>query len=236
MDVIRGGNTHNVRTTELVVGDIVLLPWGKLIPADGYLISGDGLRVDESSLTGEPEPVAKGAADPWLMSNCAVVQGSGRMLVAAVGEHTQWGETLKGLQAAEFEATPLQEDLGNIVVGISKFGLAFGVITFFVLAIYWAVDVGTIMYETAWSDTYIRGIIDALIIGITLLVVGIPEGLPLAVIISLAYSMKAMTKDNNLVRHLQVRCLWFVLVCAHLSRLARQWGERPTFARTRRAR
>ena len=59
------------------------------------------------------------------------------------------------------------------------------------------------MGQTAWSDSYIRGIIDALIIGITLLVVGIPEGLPLAVIISLAYSMKAMTKDNNLVRHLQ---------------------------------
>lgn len=75
--------------------------------------------------------------------------------------------------------------------------------TFFVLAIYWAVDVATIMSQTAWSDSYIRGIIDALIIGITLLVVGIPEGLPLAVIISLAYSMKAMTRDNNLVRHLQ---------------------------------
>ncbi len=125
--------------------------------------------------------------------------------MAAVGRHTEWGRTLQGLQEAEVEQTPLQKDLGAIVIGISKFGLFFGVLTFFVLAIYWAVDVGTIMYQTAWSDSYIRGIIDALIIGITLLVVGIPEGLPLAVIISLAYSMKAMTKDNNLVRHLQVR-------------------------------
>jgi magnesium-transporting ATPase (P-type) len=113
----------------------------------------------------------------------------------------------------------------------------FGVVTFFVLAIYWAIDVATIMGTTAWSDSYIRGIVDALIIGITLLVVGIPEGLPLAVIISLAYSMKAMTKDNNLVRHLQVTRLCFVFLSfANYTRLARRWEERRTFVQTRQER
>ena len=201
--VIRGGNIEEVRTNELVVGDVVVLEWGKFVPADGYLISGDQLKIDESSVTGEAEPVSKSFSDPWLMSNCSVTQGSGRMLVGAVGKRTEWGRTLMGLQEQEFEETPLQKDLGKIVIGISLFGGFFGVITFFVLAIYWAIDTATLMTTTAWSDTYIRGIVDALIIGITLLVVGIPEGLPLAVIISLAYSMKAMTKDNNLVRHLQ---------------------------------
>lgn len=201
--VVRGGSPLEVRTNEVVVGDIVLLEWGKFIPADGYLISGDSLKVDESSVSGEAEPVGKSANDPWLMTNCSVTQGSGRMLVGAVGEHTEWGRTLQNLQESDFEETPLQQDLGEIVIGISKFGAFFGTITFFVLAIYWAVDTGDLISVTAWSDTYIRGIVDALIIGITLLVVGIPEGLPLAVIISLAYSMKAMTKDNNLVRHLQ---------------------------------
>lgn len=219
MQVLRGGETLEVDTTEVVVGDVVILEWGKYIPADGYLISGEQLRVDESSVTGEAEPVAKRLGeDVWLMANCPVVAGSGKMLVGGVGVHTEWGKTLLSLQEVEPEDTPLQQDLAELVEGISKFGLIFGVLTFIVLAIYWAIDVSNVIRVAGWSNEFIQPIVDALIIGITVLVVGIPEGLPLAVIISLAYSMKvvcfllffwshrcckAMTKDNNLVRHLQ---------------------------------
>ncbi len=77
-------------------------------------------QVDESSLTGEAEPVSKGPQDPWVMTNCAVVQGSGKMLVGAVGANSEWGRTLLTLQEAEFEETNLQKDLGAIVVAISK--------------------------------------------------------------------------------------------------------------------
>jgi P-type E1-E2 ATPase len=194
----------------VLVGDIVVLRYGQFVPCDGFLISGNELKINESSVTGESVPLSKGANDPWLMTSCPIEQGSGLMIATAVGRNTEWGRTLLQLQQSDFEETPLQKDLGDIVIGISKFGLFFGVITFFVLTIYWAIDTADIMTITAWQDSYVRGLIDALIIGITLLVVGIPEGLPLAVIISLAYSMKAMTKDNNLVRHLQV--CWRLLI------------------------
>ena len=197
--VVRNGETIELDTTEIVVGDLVLLEWGQFVPADGYLIRGDQLKVDESSVTGETEPVSKSIDDPFLLTNTAVAQGGGRMLVGACGSHTEWGRTLMLLRAADVEETPLQKDLNGIVRGLSIFGLIFGVLTFFVLAIYWAVDTAELISMTAWRDSYIQGLIEAIIIGVSLLVVGIPEGLPLAVIISLAYSMKAMTKDNNLV-------------------------------------
>lgn len=201
--VVRGGETVEIDANTVLVGDVVILDWGKFVPADGYCIASDGMRVDEASVTGEAEPVAKGPKDPWLMANTSVTSGSGKMLVGAVGASTEWGITLMGLQEAETEDTPLQQDLESMVVAIGVLGLVMGVAVFYILAIYWAVDVGTLMETTAWQNEYIRPIVDALIIGITLLVVGIPEGLPLAVIISLAYSGKKMAEENNLVRHLQ---------------------------------
>ena len=201
--VVRNGVTSEVPTTDVVLGDVVFLDWGKALPADGFVIQSDEMKVSESSVTGEAEPVSKGIQDPWLMCNTTVVMGTGKMLVTAVGAKTEWGSTLLQLQETKMEETPLQIDLEKIVVAISRLGAIGGVILFFVLAIYWAVDTATFIHETAWQSFYVNGIVEALIVSITLLVVAIPEGLPLAVIISLAYSMKAMTKDQNLVRHLQ---------------------------------
>ncbi len=225
--VVRGGAPVEIPTTEIVAGDVVVLDWGKAVPADGYVILSDDMKVcvlflfllfffffffffflriikkvDESSVTGEPEPVSKNFKDPWLMANTNVINGRGKMLVTATGPRTEWGQTLSMLQEAEADATPLQEELEGMVIAIGKMGLGFGVTTFYVLAIYWAIDAANAIAENGWQDQFITPLIDALIIGITLLVVGIPEGLPLAVVISLAFSMKAMTQDNNLVRHL----------------------------------
>ncbi len=202
--VVRGGREEEVQTTQLVVGDLVVLELGKFVPADGVVVMSGELKVDEASMTGESEPTSKGAEDPLMLTNTSVIAGTGTMLVTAVGPNTEWGATLRRMQESPLEETPLQAQLGATVLAIGKVGLAVGVLTFLILGIYWFVDTLALVREDAWHGSYVRGIVDALIIGITLLVVGIPEGLPLAVIISLAYSMKAMTKDNILVRHLEV--------------------------------
>ena len=203
IQVIRGGAEIELPTTDVLVGDVVVLECGKYVPADGYVVHSSELRVDESSMTGESEPVIKGSLDPWLIANTSVVGGSGRMLVGSVGERTEWGRTLLRMQEAGNEETPLQGQLNEMVLAIGKFGFFMGSVTFLILFAFWAVDTYFLVLKTAWSWSYLRGIVDALIIAVTLLVVGIPEGLPLAVIISLAYSMKAMTKDNILVRHIE---------------------------------
>jgi Ca2+-transporting ATPase len=129
------------------------------------------------------------------------------MLVGATGERTEWGRMMQQMQEMEVEDTPLQIQLNAMVVAIGRMGLVGGVMTFFILGIFWTLDTYALIGETAWSNAYLRGLVDALVIGISVLVVGIPEGLPLAVVISLAYSMKAMTKDNLLVRHLEASVL-----------------------------
>jgi Ca2+-transporting ATPase len=201
--VVRGGKPKELLVEDILAGDVVILDWGKAVPADGFLISADDMKVDEASVTGEAEPVKKDARDRWLLANTTVVAGSGKMIVSATGPRTEWGRTLLQLQEVDQEDTPLQEALGGMVVVIAKVGLLFGVMTFFILAIYWAIDTADLISFTTWHDEYVRGLIDAFIIGITLLVVGIPEGLPLAVMIALAYSVKAMIEDQCLVRHLQ---------------------------------
>ena len=94
--VIRGGFTKEVKSADVLVGDVVLLDWGKAVPADGFVISADDMKVDEASVTGEPEPVSKNRKDPWLMANTNVVNGSGKMLVTATGPRTEWGRNLAG--------------------------------------------------------------------------------------------------------------------------------------------
>jgi Ca2+-transporting ATPase len=152
-------------------------------------------------MTGESHSRSKQSGH-LMLAHTTVESGQGKMLVCMTGINTVWGKILAKMDEIEEEKTPLQEDLESTVVILTKLGLLFGVVTFFVLAIYWAVDTATVVYETAWMGNYIDGLIDALIIGIVLLVIGIPEGLPLAVIVSLAYSMSAMTRDNLLVRRL----------------------------------
>uniref|UniRef100_A0A8C3G915 Calcium-transporting ATPase n=1 Tax=Cyclopterus lumpus TaxID=8103 RepID=A0A8C3G915_CYCLU len=273
--VIRKGQVIQIPVAELVVGDIAQIKYGDLLPADGILIQGNDLKIDESSLTGESDQVRKSMEkDPMLLSGTHVMEGSGRMVVSAVGLNSQTGiiftllgasesdeekkvkksktrgkaeptrqsvenikktktqdgialeiQPLKSEEAAESEekedkeeAKPvkkvnvtkkeksvLQGKLTKLAVQIGKAGLIMSAVTVIILILFFVIDTFGIQGRT-WvaecTPIYIQYFVKFFIIGVTVLVVAVPEGLPLAVTISLAYSVKKMMKDNNLVRHL----------------------------------
>ncbi|KAJ7994453.1 hypothetical protein DPEC_G00249420 [Dallia pectoralis] len=302
--VIRGAQVIQLPVADIVVGDIAQIKYGDLLPADGVLIQGNDLKIDESSLTGESDHVKKTAdRDPMLLSGTHVMEGSGRMLVTAVGVNSQTGiiftllgagevgeeekkekkgktvedgqpnadsvhlsdqpiatigidatggkapgnaylvngkmqdgnmensqtkvkkqdgaaamemQPLKSAEGGETEEkkktnvskkekSVLQGKLTKLAVQIGKAGLVMSAITVIILVLYFAVD-NFVLQKRPWltecTPIYVQYFVKFFIIGVTVLVVAVPEGLPLAVTISLAYSVKKMMKDNNLVRHL----------------------------------
>ncbi|KAM6928072.1 plasma membrane calcium-transporting ATPase 2 isoform 4-T4 [Xenentodon cancila] len=304
--VVRGSQVIQLPVADIVVGDIAQIKYGDLLPADGVLIQGNDLKIDESSLTGESDHVKKSAdKDPMLLSGTHVMEGSGRMVVTAVGVNSQTGiiftllgagveeeekkekkgeavedghqntdcshpsihpiatiatdgaasinapgsaslingkmqdgnmennqikvkkqdgaaamemQPLKSAEGGEAdekerkkvsapkkEKSVLQGKLTKLAVQIGKAGLLMSAITVIILVLYFAID-NFVMKKHSWmpecTPIYIQYFVKFFIIGVTVLVVAVPEGLPLAVTISLAYSVKKMMKDNNLVRHL----------------------------------
>ncbi|XP_029333480.1 plasma membrane calcium-transporting ATPase 4 isoform X3 [Mus caroli] len=260
--IIRNGQLIQLPVAEIVVGDIAQIKYGDLLPADGILIQGNDLKIDESSLTGESDHVKKTPdKDPMLLSGTHVMEGSGRMVVTAVGVNSQTGIIFTLLGASEEEEdddkkkkgkkqgapenrnkaktqdgvaleiqplnsqegidsedkekkitripkkekSVLQGKLTRLAVQIGKAGLIMSVLTVVILILYFVVD-NFVIQRRAWlpecTPVYIQYFVKFFIIGVTVLVVAVPEGLPLAVTISLAYSVKKMMKDNNLVRHL----------------------------------
>ncbi|XP_051932239.1 plasma membrane calcium-transporting ATPase 1-like isoform X3 [Hippocampus zosterae] len=251
--VIRKGQVIQISVSEMVVGDIAQIKYGDLLPADGILIQGNDLKIDESSLTGESDHVRKSLEkDPMLLSGTHVMEGSGRMVVSAVGLNSQTGiiftllgagendeekkakktktqdgialeiQPLKSEEAAESEEkeevkpvkkvivpkkekSVLQGKLTRLAVQIGKAGLIMSAVTVIILILYFVIDTFGIQGRSWTSECtpiYIQYFVKFFIIGVTVLVVAVPEGLPLAVTIALAYSVKKMMKDNNLVRHL----------------------------------
>ncbi|XP_022604105.1 plasma membrane calcium-transporting ATPase 2 isoform X7 [Seriola dumerili] len=248
--VVRGSQVIQLPVSDIAVGDIAQIKYGDLLPADGVLIQGNDLKIDESSLTGESDHVRKSAdKDPMLLSGTHVMEGSGRMVVTAVGVNSQTGiiftllgagteeeekkekkvkkqdgaaamemQPLKSAEGGEAdekerkkvstskkEKSVLQGKLTKLAVQIGKAGLLMSAITVIILVLYFAIDT-FVMQKRPWmpecTPIYIQYFVKFFIIGVTVLVVAVPEGLPLAVTISLAYSVKKMMKDNNLVRHL----------------------------------
>lgn len=194
--VIRGGEEALVSNLNLVVGDVLVIDTGDKVTADGLLIEGHDLVVDEAALTGESEPVKKRPnRDIWCRSGTQVTEGDGKVLIVATGGNSEWGKTLQ-LVAGEGDETPLQEKLGVLAAAIGKLGLIVAVLSFIVLLIRWMVDEGGFPISKVNED----GPIQFFLFAVTIVVVAVPEGLPLAVTISLAYSMKKMMKDNNFVR------------------------------------
>uniref|UniRef100_A0A8C4I8H6 Calcium-transporting ATPase n=1 Tax=Dicentrarchus labrax TaxID=13489 RepID=A0A8C4I8H6_DICLA len=246
--VVRGGQVIQIQVSELVVGDIAQVKYGDLLPTDGVLIQSNDLKIDESSLTGESDHVKKSLdRDPMLLSGTHVMEGSGKMLVTAVGVNSQTGIILMLLGASEeeekrgaekeredgqenkdgasVEMTPLNEDgepekktslpkkeksvlqgkLTKMTVQIGKAGLFMSALTVIILIVRFLIDtfwIQAVPWNTECIPIYVQFLVKFFIIGVTVLVVAVPEGLPLAVTISLAYSVKKMMKDNNLVRHL----------------------------------
>ncbi|XP_034074764.1 plasma membrane calcium-transporting ATPase 1a isoform X4 [Gymnodraco acuticeps] len=269
--VVRGGQVIQIPVAEIVVGDVAQIKYGDLLPSDGVLIQGNDLKIDESSLTGESDLVKKTLEkDPMLLSGTHVMEGSGKMLVTAIGVNSQTGiiftllgsaeddeeeeeekkkekeekkkqrknkkqegaaenrkkakaqdgaamemqplnseeadaEERKKSNTSKKEKSVLQGKLTKLAVQIGKAGLVMSAITVIILVVLFVVDtfwIQNLPWVKDCTPIYIQFFVKFFIIGVTVLVVAVPEGLPLAVTISLAYSVKKMMKDNNLVRHL----------------------------------
>ncbi|MCH5218115.1 MAG: calcium-translocating P-type ATPase, PMCA-type [Muribaculaceae bacterium] len=202
--VIRDDHPMQVPKKEIVVGDIVVLNTGEEIPADGELLEAISLNVDESTLTGEP--MAHKTTDPsqfdpdatfpsnHVMRGTKVMEGHGIMRVLAVGDATENGKVFVAAQIDDSVKTPLNEQLDGLGKLISRISYAIAIL----------IVIGrTIIYFAHEGFDWIAFItyfLETLMIAVTLIVVAVPEGLPMAVTLSLAYSMRRMLKTNNLVR------------------------------------
>ncbi|VAH87901.1 hypothetical protein VPH35_064662 [Triticum aestivum] len=202
VQVTRSGYRQKLSIYELLVGDIVHLSIGDQVPADGLFVSGFSLLINESSLTGESEPVAVNAENPFLLSGTKVQDGSCKMLVTTVGMRTQWGKLMATLSEGGDDETPLQVKLNGVATIIGKIGLVFAVVTFAVLTE--SLFRRKIMDGSylSWSGDDALELLEFFAIAVTIVVVAVPEGLPLAVTLSLAFAMKKMMNDKALVRHL----------------------------------
>jgi len=202
VQVTRNGFRQRLSIYDLLPGDVVYLAIGDQVPADGLFISGFSLLINESSLTGESEPVAVSEDNPFLLSGTKVQDGSCKMLVTTVGMRTQWGKLMDTLSEGGDDETPLQVKLNGVATIIGQIGLFFAVITFIVLS----QGLFSKKYHErmllSWSGDDALELLEHFAIAVTIVVVAVPEGLPLAVTLSLAFAMKKMMNDKALVRHL----------------------------------
>lgn len=202
IQVTRDGCRQKLSIYDLLPGDIVHLAIGDQVPADGLFISGYSAIIDESSLTGESEPIHVNLEHPFLCSGTKVQDGSLKMLVTTVGMRTQWGKLMATLSEEGDDETPLQVKLNGVATVIGKIGLFFAVVTFAVMV--QGLFSRKLQDGSTWSlsgDDALQ-ILEFFAIAVTIVVVAVPEGLPLAVTLSLAFAMKKMMNDKALVRHL----------------------------------
>ncbi|GMP97540.1 hypothetical protein CsSME_00045757 [Camellia sinensis var. sinensis] len=202
VQVTRDGYRQKVEIYDLVVGDIVHLFIGDQVPADGLFISGYSLVIDESSLSGESEPVNICKENPFLLGGTMVQDGSGMMLVTTVGMRTEWGKLMETLSEGGDDETPLQVKLNGVATIIGKIGLGFAVLTFLVLIGRFLLEKAIHHEFTDWSSSDALELLNYFAIAVTILVVAVPEGLPLAVTLSLAFAMKKLMDERALVRNL----------------------------------
>lgn len=200
VQVTREGFRQKVSIYDLVVGDIVNLSIGDQVPADGVFVSGHSLSVDESSLSGESEPVNVSQEWPFLLSGTKVQDGSGKMLVTSVGMRTEWGRLMDTLSEGGDDETPLQVKLQGVATIIGKIGLAFAILTFLVLTSRFSIEKAVDTGISHWSSNDALKLVNFFAIAVTIVVVAVPEGLPLAVTLSLAFAMKKLMNDKALVR------------------------------------
>ncbi len=206
VQLIRDGRPVQVPKKDVVVGDIVVLNTGNDIPADGRLLEAVSLNVDESTLTGEP--ICHKTTDPAQFDHDAtfpsdrvlrgtkVMEGHGIMEVTAVGDATENGKVFEAAQIDDSVKTPLDEQLDRLGRLISRMSYVIGIL----------VVVGRIIMYFANVDfewmSFMAYVLQSLMLAVTLVVCSVPEGLPMAVTLALAYSMRRMLRTNNLVRKL----------------------------------
>ena len=250
--VIRNGNPNDISSDDLLVGDLVFIMVGDILPADLLLVDGNGIKMDESALTGESDALKKEVYDkcieslknvkntkppsPLMLSGTFCIEGTGSAIVIAVGDHSQKGIIRRTVDNAQENAkTPLEEKLEDIAEKIGYFGMAAGIITLVALFIRFGVSYVSDMkeykkssFEQALYSSYLSfepnkqkdddfmstvnavltnpkknvtgQILDIIMLCVSIIVVAIPEGLPLAVTLSLAFSIKKLMDQQNLVR------------------------------------
>lgn len=229
--VMRDGRIQEIARREVVVGDVVIVETGDEVPADGHLFASRGLQVDESSLTGEthtdksapgasPTPFNAGenkashapsergenlAGEAYpsymLLRSSMILNGSGRMQVTAVGDATEIGKVAR--EATELTAlkTPLNQQLDRLAKLISKIGSCVSALAFLAFLVH------DMLTNSLWhTDDYVgmaEVVLRYFMMAVTLIVMAVPEGLPMAVTLALALNMRRMLRSNNLVRKLQ---------------------------------
>lgn len=205
VSVIRCGEETQILNTEVLVGDILTLKSGDRVAADGFYINGHNLKVNNSQETGESCAVSVDEKKPWVLGGGAVESGDGHVLVAAVGPNSQSGSRMLDIQkmSEAREQSPLEKKLDKVAVMLTYIGLAGALLTFIVLLIFWIIDVVDKKKKAGkFEAKWLNDLVNKFMIGVTIFICAVPEGLPLAVTLSLGFSMKKMMKDNNFVRHL----------------------------------
>ncbi|KAL6816170.1 calcium P-type ATPase [Trichoderma camerunense] len=213
--VVRSGATMELSVYDVMVGDVIHLEPGDMIPADGVLIEGFDVKCDESQATGESDIIRKRAADevyeaienheslkkmdPFIQSGARVMEGVGTYMATSTGIYSTYGKTLMSLNE-DPDATPLQNKLNVIATYIAKLGGAAGLLLFIVLFIEFLVR---LPHDNGTPAEKGQDFLNIFIVVVTIVVVAVPEGLPLAVTLALAFATTRMLKDANLVRHLK---------------------------------
>ncbi len=208
--VIRNNNVCQVPRKDIVVGDIILLSAGEEVPADAELLECMNLTMNESSLTGEPQCAKttneadfdKDATYPsnHIMKGCTVMEGDCIARVFAVGDATACGKVFEAAQVKDGDATPLSEKLDQLADLITKASYAIAGLIIVGRLVVFGIQTG---YHFADADAiinFVSYLLNSFMIAVTLVVVAVPEGLPMAVTLSLAFSMKRLMKQNTLPR------------------------------------
>ncbi|KAH7132844.1 hypothetical protein EDB81DRAFT_806577 [Dactylonectria macrodidyma] len=217
VNVIRSGKSQEISVLDVLVGDVMHLAIGDIVPVDGIFIEGSAVKCDESSATGESDLLKKVPAaevfqaiqkpdgqnvekmDPFIISGSKVNEGTGKFIVTAVGVNSSYGRISMSLRT-EQEDTPLQKKLNVLADWIAKFGAGAALLLFIVLFIKFCAGLPN---NHGTPSEKGQEFMDLFIVSVTVVVVAVPEGLPLAVTLALSFATVKMLRDNNLVRVLK---------------------------------
>ncbi|KAF7553258.1 hypothetical protein G7Z17_g3782 [Cylindrodendrum hubeiense] len=217
VNVIRSGKSQEISVLDILVGDVMHLATGDIVPVDGIFIEGSSVKCDESSATGESDLLKKVPAaevfqaiqkldakdaeklDPFIISGSKVNEGTGKFIVTAVGVNSSYGRISMSLRT-EQEDTPLQKKLNILADWIAKFGAGAALLLFIVLFIKFCAGLPNNHGSPSEKGQEFMKIF---IVSVTVVVVAVPEGLPLAVTLALSFATVKMLRDNNLVRVLK---------------------------------
>ncbi|KAF9182887.1 hypothetical protein BGZ51_004363 [Haplosporangium sp. Z 767] len=199
--LLRDGREQEINVKDVQVGDILLMEPGDLLAVDGIILKSHNITCDESSATGESDALKKDTEEHcYVISGSKVLDGSGSMLVTAVGPNSFFGKTMMAMREATPEETPLQIKLDLLAESIAKLGMAAAIAMLFTLIVKYFVQASLSEGDFPSGAEIFSDMVKIVIQAITIVVVAVPEGLPMAVTLALAYATTQMLKDNNLVR------------------------------------